>query len=233
MLTWANLCIPCSKKEGVKTIHPSAPPGPTPLVPSASLEAENDMGMLLGLNVEEETPFFLESLSTRPLLFCPQMLLGACPRRGAGQCRMRRNASWAWTSTNCLETNWVGWCTSSRRANLRWRAPTQMRSRLTLRPWSPRRLGSWKNTCPAASRRRSHQVWKSQLAFVEPNDVNRSSEVVNVCLLQRNLLKRQTRQRWRRAPHLQTAVTPLTVKILTMVRWTCTCCFILCLLNGF
>lgn len=62
MLTWANLCIPCSKKEGVKSIHPAVPPGPTPLVPSASLEAENDMGMPLGLHLEEETPCFFRKL---------------------------------------------------------------------------------------------------------------------------------------------------------------------------
>lgn len=36
-----------SKKEGVKNSRPAVPPppGPTPLVPSASLEAEDDMGM--------------------------------------------------------------------------------------------------------------------------------------------------------------------------------------------
>ena len=36
-----------SKKEGVKNSRPGAPTqaGPTPLVPSASLEAEEDMGV--------------------------------------------------------------------------------------------------------------------------------------------------------------------------------------------
>lgn len=40
-----------SKKEGVKYTHPVIPPqpGPTPLVPSASLEAEDDMGIYVNV----------------------------------------------------------------------------------------------------------------------------------------------------------------------------------------
>lgn len=60
MVTRAN-CVPCSKKEGVKTIHPAAPPGPTPLVPSASLEAENDIGMRASVTFRRRNIFFLRN----------------------------------------------------------------------------------------------------------------------------------------------------------------------------
>lgn len=61
-----------SKKEGIKNIRPGVPPppGPTPLVPSASLEAEDDMGVYILVYVYIEHNLF--TCVSCVLCFCAQ-----------------------------------------------------------------------------------------------------------------------------------------------------------------
>lgn len=58
-----------SKKEGLKNNHPAVllQPGPTPLVPSASLEAENDMGMYMTFMI---LWYFNKCLARSTIVFC-------------------------------------------------------------------------------------------------------------------------------------------------------------------
>ena len=57
----ANLTATHRKKEGIKNTRPALPPqpGPTPLVPSAALEVEDDLGMYVrafGAKIFESCP---------------------------------------------------------------------------------------------------------------------------------------------------------------------------------
>lgn len=87
-----------SKKEGGgKVSRPVVPPqpGPTPLVPSASLEAEDDMGECVCVCkvcvlICDDT---LEPTLQPRVCLVVQMVLEACPQRDVSPCRTRRSVS--------------------------------------------------------------------------------------------------------------------------------------------